>query len=407
MRKFGIASLVVALLVSSAWAQDKKGKTASPPPPAPEAAPEMVSVTVTREADIRQGVAEAKEEATNRALRAAVEQVVGTHVSAFSESRDFTMLQDYVTSQTTGYVSSYELVNEQVSEEEVVVTVKAQVSKGKIDADSAAIATLLAQRKQRYIYVSVNDRSSGSMGGEDAKTAVLVRHGKFDAVLREQLRKDGFITLDPNMVDGQLSVGSAVEAITGVRDAVSIAKAVKADVIIYGHVITEVVSRQSEYVKDVRTALANVSISIVDPHTEEEIGSYVSESKGVAHLPEVASKLAIDKAATDAVREARRALFAAWLKQQQSGSTVKITVNGLKRYGDLGELQRMLTNSSHQIKSVASSQFAKGTGTFALMVGPGVTSDSLANDLGGMAFKGQTISVTAVRPSVLELELAK
>jgi len=107
------------------------------------------------------------------------------------------------------------------------------------------------------------------------------------------------------------------------------------------------------------------------------------------------------------VREVRNALFTAWLKQMQSGSTIKVTVAGFKRYGDFGELQRLLLNSSHQIKSVDSARYEKGTGSFALMVGPGVTADSLANDVGGMAFKGMTVSVTAVRPAVLDLELTK
>ena len=58
------------------------------------------------------GAANARDNALDHALRSAVEQAVGTYITSETQVSNFQLISDNIYSRTSGYVSSYSIVNE-------------------------------------------------------------------------------------------------------------------------------------------------------------------------------------------------------------------------------------------------------------------------------------------------------
>jgi hypothetical protein len=380
------------LAAGGAQAQETKGSAASS------------VVTETGEARIVAGdISNAKENARNDALRKAVQKVVGTYVTSFSEAQNYTLMQDLVATHTTGYVSSFDILETKVNEEDgtVSVTVQATVAKGALDAQAAKISTLVALKKQKRVYVMVNDLSDETKkgGGEELR----VRHGIFDGLLREALRSDGFFTLDPNVVDGNLKVKSAISTVNNLKEGAEIATAVQADVIIYGHVTTKLADQKGA--DAVYMASAEINLSITTPDASEEIGGYQETIDGRAYFPEKAVTTALRNGAAAAVKGVRTKLFEAWSKQLEKAQRIKITISGIKDFSVFRKVQAAISNHVPGAQGISSQRLEKGVGTFDLMYKNGT--NALANALSEKTIAGLSFSVTGLTPNTLEATLTK
>ncbi|MGI5865410.1 MAG: flagellar assembly protein T N-terminal domain-containing protein [Myxococcales bacterium] len=363
-------------------------------------------VTVKGEAAINNDLPAAKERAKEAALREAVNQVVGATVTSVSEMQDFSLVRDIVFSQTAGYVSEYNLVSEQVDQENdlVTVTYQVKVAKGEIDKDAAAVATLLAMKKQKRVFVMVKDISTDTVGEGSAKTATVISHGMFEGELRRALRGDGFTLLDPNLDSGKLKVESAIQAINNPQQARELGNALGADLVVYGTVTASNIEEDA-FGQRMHKAVLRISLVAVAPDSGEIVADYVETVEGaVAHSFPVAANNVLKKATASAVKELRSELYSAWRKQATSAQSVVVEVNGVS-FAEFSAFKSLLETSVRGVKAVSSSRLEKGVGRFEIQMAG--SAEALAAALSDRSFRGKTLSVTTLGPNTVGLVLGR
>ncbi len=124
-------------------------------------------VEVTGEAAIVAGdEPAAKEKARDAALRLAVEMVAGTMVTGISESKDFISLRDEITSQSTGYVERFKILEEKCDKESGVCTsrIKAWVAKESLRNKLTRLGLLSQKRGYPRVIILVSE----ALPGKDA-----------------------------------------------------------------------------------------------------------------------------------------------------------------------------------------------------------------------------------------------
>ncbi|HEY3452839.1 MAG TPA: flagellar assembly protein T N-terminal domain-containing protein [Myxococcales bacterium] len=393
------------MAVVAALALVSSGAGAAEPAKAAEPAAQVKVIEATGEAAIvNDDEPAAKEKARDAALREAVQQAMGAYVSSYSEVKDNTLVQDFIATHAVGYVREYKIINSETKEGVVKVKVRAEVTQAEMDKDAAAIKTLLHIKKQKRVFVAITDNSTetaGSKGG--AQAVAVVRHGVFDSRLRDQLRKDGFTTIDPNIAEGKLKQKAGLQAITNAQEANEIANLVGADIIVYGQV--NITVTEGEVGGKIFIATARSTITITSTDSAEALAD-VTDNVTVRSLigsADATSKVS-DQASIKAVKDVRNALFEAWRKQS-SGMAVSVTVTGVKDFGIMNAFKDLLRNQVRGVKDIASARFEKNSGSMQVTYAGSV--DTLASDLQGKVFKGQTINVTKATNNTLELALGK
>jgi hypothetical protein len=123
----------------------------------------------------------ARDEAIQRALRAAVEKGVGMLVDSETLSRNFKLFDDRIYSEVKGYVRSYDVVNDNNGEGGIYrVKVKAVVALGALQKDIQALNILKQQKKNpRIMIVGVTRVENAQMDSavtiQDVQTALEMR----------------------------------------------------------------------------------------------------------------------------------------------------------------------------------------------------------------------------------------
>ncbi len=404
------AAVLTMLVAVPSWAAAPAAPP--PPPPAAPAAETPVVVEATGAVDFSKGglgVEGAKEKARDVALREAINKVVGTTITSSSEMADFTLVRDVVFSQTAGFIRKYDILDTKVDDQAETVTVKvrAEVLKGQVDKDAAAIATLLSYKKQKRVYVMITDVSTETVGGKASGQVATIRHGVFDAAFADKLRQDGFTVLDPNMVDGKLKNRAAVQALGTPQEAAELADAVGADLIFYGNAQAGKVEEAAGVVdgKNLIAADVRYAVSVTAPDAREQLASVTGTAMLSGYTLTDATNKAIGKAADQALKEMRTRIYETWRKHMTGPARIVMTVTGLKDWGMFKAFKTLLTSQVRGVKELTSDKFDKGTALIDVaMVG---TVDNLASDLSGKTFKGLTINVNKVSGNTIELALGK
>jgi hypothetical protein len=158
--------LLAVLLTGAAHAQA----------PGPVAQQEVVAEGRAAGSDLK-----ARDEATNRALRAAIEKGVGTLVDSETMTQNFQLLDDRIYSQVKGYVTSYDVVGDNNGEGGIYrVKVKAMVALGALRKDVQALHIIKSQKKNPRIMVLGVSRIEGAqmdsaMQIRDVQTALEMK----------------------------------------------------------------------------------------------------------------------------------------------------------------------------------------------------------------------------------------
>jgi hypothetical protein len=161
-----IGLLLAVLLTGAAHAQA----------PGPVAQQEVVAEGRAAGSDLK-----ARDEATHRALRAAIEKGVGTLVDSETMTQNFQLLDDRIYSQVKGYVTSYDVVSDNNGEGGIYrVKVKAMVALGALRKDVQALHIIKSQKKNPRIMVLGVSRIEGAqmdsaMQIRDVQTALEMK----------------------------------------------------------------------------------------------------------------------------------------------------------------------------------------------------------------------------------------
>jgi hypothetical protein len=111
---------------------------------AADAQPVFIIKEATGEAAIMEGNRDkALQDATNAALREAVEQVAGVMVSSDTLTANSQLISDRILTNSAGYVRKYEILEKKEDRGVMKVTVRAEVGTAELDKDLQAVQALI------------------------------------------------------------------------------------------------------------------------------------------------------------------------------------------------------------------------------------------------------------------------
>ncbi|MBW2260155.1 MAG: hypothetical protein JRF18_06845, partial [Deltaproteobacteria bacterium] len=135
--RLGMLFLVFAIAAGSALAQDESVK-------------KIVSIGMAGGQS-----PQARDVAINDALRNAVEQGVGTYISSETIVEQLTLVEDRIYSESRGYITSYEIIEEGVKEGVYQVKISAVVKMEQLADDLESIGLLIRKKQNPRVMVVV------------------------------------------------------------------------------------------------------------------------------------------------------------------------------------------------------------------------------------------------------------
>jgi len=268
------------------------------------AAQQTVTATGTA-AILNNDTAQARDRAVESALRAAVEQVMGTMVDSESLVKNNELLSDKIYTQTTGYISSYKILSEKPDRDTNIysVTVEAIVKEGDLEHDLGSLGVLMRRMKMPRVAVAVKEEG----GGEAAAT------------LLRMLKDRGF-----NVVDS----GSMEQNFYGMpEDAQSdLLRKYGAEVVLIG---TLRAGRGGSVAgSDLQSYQASLSVRALRTDTKHLLGTSSGSGKAV-HIGDEGAAQAARQAATVAGNDIIRQITAQWAQEASSARQLVLTVRGV------------------------------------------------------------------------------
>ncbi len=388
--------------------------------------PAVVTREATGEAAIVAGdVGKATAEATQAALRSAVEQVAGVMIQADTVTRNSVLVRDEVAAHAQGFVKKYDVTAKSQDKGVMKVTVKADVLTGEIDKDLQVVRAIISRLGRTRLLVVIQegliDQKGISTRGETLSTALVTA-----------FRGDGWKIIDEKGTgvgtDDKLTLSAGVSAQTLADKVVADRKDV--DYLVYGTIALRYVAPDPN---------PQLPIKEVDPETHKQLlyfveGDYdlsmleVRTGRSVAKVAgklrlnlrdsykemakvsqsyQVTSKVLADGETPHIVATLRNPVLEYLRDEVVNGAEVEVKVSGLPDFGAVDEIQRELT-AMHAVKNVkVSGDFEGGSVTYAVRV------DGTAIDLGRALDKAKvlkqrrTLKTVAVRNNKVEVAIAK
>lgn len=236
------------------------------------AVPEQ-EVVATGEAAVRgsgpDALLRAKDEATNRAQRRAIEQSVGTLVDSETMVENFQLIDDKVLTQVKGYITGFKVVKDNNGEEGIYrVTIQATVALAQLEKDVRALNIIKAKKNNPRMMVIIREFFEDPVYGADFQ--------KGGSVAQTAMEKE-LLRLDFPLVDrGQMSAINQRDEQTAYNDpnkAATLGKRFGAEVVIIGEATSAQMDQSSPHGVAVFHCDAQISAKAVKTDNAQIIAS--------------------------------------------------------------------------------------------------------------------------------------
>ncbi len=349
----------------------------------------------------------ARDGALNDAFRRAIEQVVGVMVEAKTAVRDAVLLQDKIYSKSSGFIKSYKITTEIFEPDACRVSIKATVSKARLEKglDEAGLLSKKMGKPRVAVIMTEqnigNDAPSGSLG--DAAVDAGIAY----SVLNKIFGKKGYNLVDRDTLvalakrDGTLS---ATGVISSSDAAIQVAAGGGAEVVIIGKAIAKG-GGSALSGSTMRTSTADVSARVVDADTGELIASYSAKSRPVANTnPTAAGAAAIEAASQELAEKLNKQIVAKW-KQKVSGTRiVKLIVKNIE-FGDIMKVRELIRERLMHLEETIDRGYKDGVLTLDAEVSG--TAKELAEELTSANMDGFGFKVISYTVNTLNVNLQK
>jgi hypothetical protein len=282
------------------------------------------------------GVGPNRTEAEQDALRAAVEQAFGTHVSSETEMQNFKLIRDVIRTNTQGYVRSHRIIKETPLRETYEVEIEAVVSLVPMKADAKSLSQRLGG--VRFMVYYDPDKMP--------YRADLVPQLDYTTNrINESLSLKGYRYAEPAMVRklAQEARNMYVEGQGPLSYVQELAFA--ADAEFYIDVSNLVISVYQKAVK-IYTADANVDLKLYDAGTAEGVSAVVGQTDTVSASwqPEEVWRKAVDNAVQKAMDKLTFRMAKTMGGWANNGYPYLLRFYGVSGYRDLRTLKDKLKN---------------------------------------------------------------
>lgn len=338
----------------------------------------------------------ARDAAVADALRKAVEQAVGTLVSADTLVENFQVIDDSVYTNSQGYVKSYSIISEAQSAGTYEVRVRSVVATGDLSGDLGALGLLQKKAERPRVLFMVAEKGPGQSDygfwwsrGEQASEISAA-----EAALKEAFLAKGFNVVDMPGSRGVAGLeGSPGAELTG-DAAARIGKALNAEIVVFGKVFVE--EGPATGATTVVTYLADMTAQAV--RVDDGVVLASSRGRGISrHISSVTGNAeAVGRAAAIVAEGLTVQIAERWVLPQ----TIRITLKGMD-YEKAVEFKRFLKT---RVRGVEAIYQRRHTGAeTALEVEVKASAQAVADDIARLG----KYRVTGFSAHVIEVEGAE
>ena len=393
LRPFAVAALIVALGVwtGQVYAQQQ----------APQAAKDVV---VTGIGSIVAGdKAKAKEDAINNALRNAVQQVVGTQVSSQTLTENFMLVNDRIFTQSSGYISSYDILNELEEADMITVTVRATVAESDIVDDLAAIGLIMARMDFPRLLVLIDEQVFLDEGGEE-RTPTTINNQSTATAFMEQLAPKGFRFVDAAIVAANTEANVLASALEGdAAQAIQIGRAHQAEVVILGTTIAKRGTAAQEMLGSMVSMQASISLQAYSADTGELIATSQETQAQVGGGAVDAAQRAIIRTMNRLGPRLEEMILEKWSQQLQSGRVVELVITNEFGFADVHNFIQLLPYYVRGCENVVLKNYAESLATIELnFKGGGM---ALAGELSAKTWEEYNVTVSGVTANQVRVRI--
>ena len=345
----------------------------------------------------------ARDQAIRDGQRIAVEQAVGSMVTAETLVQNYEVLRDQIYSQTQGYIKDYTIIDEKEEGSLYRVTLTAQVARGSLENDLMALGMLMQRKEMPRIMLMVAEQNVGMQyysfwwGVESEQTDLSVT----ESVLMEQLGQKGFVLVDPSVKAGRVDVNEPYRIASLSNEAiVSIGRLYEAEVVIYGKALAKLAGSVAN--SSMQSAMADVSLRAVNTDNARVIASATNHAAAV-HPSKVTAGTNALRTATESISESLVEQIAErWNQDVSSGALIQLEIKGVSSYSRLVTFK----NNIKQIRGVTGlyqRSYQAGVAILDLKATKGA--QALADEIVRIDYGGFSVDVTEVSQNRIQLKM--
>ncbi len=365
---------------------------------------EGVTVTVQGRGSIIAGdKVKAEEDAVNDALRNAVEQVMGTHVTSSTLAENFMVIQDRIMTRTRGYISSWEVLSTTEDPDMITVSVRAVVKESELVGDLEAIGVLLERMNYPRMLVLIDEQIFIDEGGEE-RVPTTVDNATTATFFMEALQPKGFRFVDPATVAMNTERAVLTSALEGdMASAARIGRAFQAEVVVLGTTIAKRGTAAQQMLGTMVSMQVSISMRVIRADTGEIMTTSQETGAHIGGSPVDAAHGAIQRAMNRLAPRLEERILERWNQELSSGGVVELhIVNGL----DFMNVQRFIRLVPFYVRgaqSVTQKSFTAGLAILEVQF-TGNAMD-LATELASKTWAEFTIAITEVTTNQVKINV--
>ncbi len=273
----------------------------------------------------------AKKEATEDALRRAIEMVMGATVSAETVVENYQLVSDKIISKVHGYIKSYKVLESKEQQGIVTVKISAIVKESDLKNDLELIQTTLERMNYPRTVIMIAEQNVDatvfSFWWGDPKT-VETSIGSAEQALSSALLEKNFRIVDRGTLMSDIKVGPAQRVVDiSNQEVLQLTKGVDADIVIVG----KAVARKAGNIagSSMISNQANITLRAINLKDGKVLGSASGQAAQPHIDPVTGGTQAIEKAATQASKKLVSDMIRAWTQQLNNGEEFKLVINNL------------------------------------------------------------------------------
>ncbi|MBI5827284.1 MAG: hypothetical protein HZB22_06120 [Deltaproteobacteria bacterium] len=308
-----------------------------------------------------------RDAAIEDALRKAVEQAVGTLVSAETMVENFQVLNDNVYTKTQGYIKGYSVLNENQSQGLYQVTVRATVAIGGLKNDLDALGVLYARAEKPKVLFLIAEQNIGHRHyvfwwwGRSEYMGETVDMSAAETALKESFLGRGFNVVEgAGRLDG-IEISNAYRVADLTNDgARQIARKFNAEIVVKGKALAKEGPRTPG--SQVGSYIADITVEAI----KVDNGAVLASARGHGtsrHVSDVTGGVeAISRASNEAADRLVEQIAAKW----QSGNMVTLRLGGIKDFKKIADFKNALKTRVKGVKAVYQRGFEGDQAVFEL-----------------------------------------
>ncbi|HET9554015.1 MAG TPA: hypothetical protein VFP50_13680 [Anaeromyxobacteraceae bacterium] len=376
------------------------------PAAAPRADEAVKTTEATGQAALVDGdVLAARAAAKDDALRACVQQVATTIVSASTETDQAQLLSDKVFAHSEGYVRKFTILEDRQDGTAWLTRLRCDVSEAKLDEDFLAFGIAYRRAGMPRVMTLIAEQSITATqatgwwqgGGNSADLRVM------ENAFMDRMEKSGFTFVDPEVLSGKVTL-EAIGADPNVQKAREIGRLAGADVVVIGRAVAKPLGEMAIDNGTFYSAVANVSARAVRTDTGEVLAATeFTGGSGRGFEQTTAGRNALSEGGRKLAADLFAKIGRVWAREQSGVRRIAMVVKGVDDYARLAAFKTVLVNAVRGVKDVQ--QRSMEDGRAELDVSLAGTSEGFATDLATRKFQGYACKVRKVTPNAVEVEL--